>query len=145
MLLTIVVSDISYASFSNHYLTAIIHGSSFYMYYLLVTLQLYLVFPGIVWLFKKWPNAHKRIVVISFFVQIILVSLIKFKFANMDTGSWPYWFKSYSINVFFISILFYFRCVYFAALSVYGGLHSATYSSNRNKCNVIINRYNWLF
>lgn len=81
------------------YVEHLLQGDLYYMYYLLVTLQLYLVFPIIVWLFHCWPNAHNRILVISFVFQLALTTLIKYKLWYVDTSSWPYWFHAYSINV----------------------------------------------
>lgn len=78
----------------------LLHGDHFYMYYLLITMQLYLLFPLIVKLFHRFEAHQLRIVVISFLIQLSLVSLIKYGLWGVNTTSWPYWFKAYSINVF---------------------------------------------
>lgn len=90
------------------YVGHLFQGDLQYMYYLLVTMQLYLVFPIITWLFHKWPNHHKQLLVISFIVQLALTSLIKYKLWYVDTSHWPYWFHAYSINVFTYQFFFIF-------------------------------------
>lgn len=98
--------QISSTDFFVQYLNIIIHGSRFYMYYMLLVMQLYLIFPGIVWIFKKWPNHHLRITAISLLIQIVLDALIKYKLQYIDLSSLPYWFRAFSINIF--SYQFYF-------------------------------------
>ncbi|MDN6967159.1 acyltransferase [Oenococcus sp. UCMA 17063] len=102
MLLMIALGDPNYqlSNFGNKYLTLIMHGSSFYMYYMLLVMQLYLLFPIIVWLFKKWPHSHNKILFISFICQLTLVFFVKFVMPHMDISNWPYWFKATSINIF---------------------------------------------
>lgn len=96
--------DIS--KFSLQYLSYVIHGNQSYMYFMLIVMQLYLLFPAIVWLFKRWPNHHNRILAISFATQLVLMITIKYYLQGLDTSNWLYWFKNYSINVF--SYQFYF-------------------------------------
>jgi peptidoglycan/LPS O-acetylase OafA/YrhL len=86
-------------NFFLEYLGHLLHGDLHYMYYLLVTMQLYLIFPGIVWLFHRFSNGHKQILAISFVLQLLMVTVIKYKIWNLDTSNWLYWFHVYSINV----------------------------------------------
>ncbi|WP_125708396.1 acyltransferase [Lacticaseibacillus porcinae] len=78
----------------------LLHGDHFYMYYLLITMQLYLLFPVIVKLFHRFERHQLRLVIISFIIQLSLVTLIKYGLWGVNTNNWPYWFKAYSINVF---------------------------------------------
>ncbi|KRL78981.1 Acyltransferase [Secundilactobacillus paracollinoides DSM 15502 = JCM 11969] len=78
---------------------AIIHGDQFYMYYILVTLQLYVLFPLLVMLFKKMPNSHAGIMVVSFIIQIFLMIGIKYWLPHVDTSHWWFLFKNYGENV----------------------------------------------
>nr|WP_257609850.1 acyltransferase family protein [Oenococcus oeni] len=93
-------TDYNFSNFGNKYLTLVMHGSSFYMYYMLLVMQLYLLFPLVVWIFKKWPNSHNKILFISFVCQLTLVFFVKFIMPQMDISHWPYWFKATSINIF---------------------------------------------
>lgn len=103
--LTLGIASLS-GNFFIEYLGHLLHGDLHYLYYLLVTMQLYLIFPGIVWLFHRWPNDHKKILILSFIFQIGMTVIIKYKIWTMDTSQWPYWFHVYSINV--ITYQFYF-------------------------------------
>lgn len=106
--------------FSTQYLAIIIHGNRFYMYYMLLVMQLYLIFPGIVWLFKRWPEQHRRILGISLFIQLTLDALIKYWLQNLDLSAYPYWFKACSINIFSYQFYFIsgaFVCLHYQAVT----------------------------
>lgn len=48
------IGGFTVANFWPDYLSALLHGDQFYLYYVLVaTLQLYLLFPAMLWLFKN--------------------------------------------------------------------------------------------
>lgn len=85
---------------------AIIHGSQFYLYYILVVMQLYLLFPLLVKLFKRWPEAHGTIVLISGIIQVIFLVYAKYLYPTLDKSAWPYFLRAYGVNVF--SYQFYF-------------------------------------
>lgn len=72
-------------------------GDQFYMYYILVVLQLYVIFPGLVWLFRTFN--HHKIVGISFIFQLILLFLIKYVLPHIDTSHWIWWFRNYGFNI----------------------------------------------
>lgn len=78
------------------------------MYYMLLVMQLYVIFPAIVWLFKKWPEYHLRITTISFVVQIAIDTLIKYKLQYVDLSHYPYWIHAFSINIFAYQFYFIF-------------------------------------
>lgn len=100
------VPGFSLSRFSSTYLSAIMHGDQFYMYYILVTLQLYLLFPALVWLFKRFDRQHGAILIISFLLQMMLMIGIKYGLPHVDRSNWLWWFKAYGVNVF--SYQFYF-------------------------------------
>lgn len=98
----------SWANFGSTYLSAILHGDQFYMYYILVTLQLYLLFPLIVKLFKHWSHTHNRILLISFLIQLGLMFAIKYGLPHVDRSNWLWWFRAYGVNVFTYQFYFIF-------------------------------------
>ncbi|MBZ2405670.1 acyltransferase family protein [Liquorilactobacillus hordei] len=102
MFLMILVGNPNYSlnSFGNKYFTIVLHGSSFYLYYMLLVMQLYLLFPVIVYLFQHFTNHHSLILSISFTIQLLLDFWIKYGMSQADTSSWPYWIKAVSINIF---------------------------------------------
>ncbi len=94
--------------FVSTYASAILHGDQFYMYYILVTLQLYLLFPLLVWLFKRLEDHHGTIVVVSFLIQLALMFGIKYGLPHIDRSSWLWWFRAYGVNVFTYQFYFIF-------------------------------------
>lgn len=80
-------------------LDAVIHGDRYYMYYIIVTFQLYLVFPLLVYLFKKFSKHHFAILVISAVLQLLLVIGIKYWLPGVDRSSWWYLFREYGMNI----------------------------------------------
>ncbi|WP_056991425.1 acyltransferase family protein [Liquorilactobacillus mali] len=102
MILMILVGNPNYSlnSFGSRYFTIVMHGSSFYLYYMLLVMQLYLLFPVIVYIFQRFTNFHSLILSISFIIQLLTDFWVKFGMSQTDTSSWPYWFKAVSINIF---------------------------------------------
>jgi hypothetical protein len=98
----------SLANFTSTYASAILHGDQFYMYYILVTLQLYLLFPALVWLFKQFPTRHLTLLTISFLLQLGLMVGIKYGLPHIDRSNWLWWFKAYGVNVFTYQFYFIF-------------------------------------
>ncbi|CAM2851598.1 acyltransferase [Weissella confusa] len=81
-----------------------LYGDDFYMYYVIVTLQFYLVFPALRSLFKRFK--HERLVAVSLAVQLITLTVIKYVIPNVDTSRWLWWFREYGYN--FLTYQFYF-------------------------------------
>lgn len=78
---------------------AVIHGNQFYMYYIIVTFQLYLFFPLIVYMFKKLEKHHLAILIVSALLQLLLVIGIKYWLPGVDRDSWWYLFRAYGLNI----------------------------------------------
>ncbi|WP_179395860.1 acyltransferase [Lacticaseibacillus absianus] len=102
-------------------LSAILHGDQFYLYYIVVTLQLYVAFPLIVWLFKTCAKHHLTILAVSFALQMALMFGIKYGLPHVDRSNWLWWFRAYGVNV--LTYQFYF------IFGTYVSLHyQATYA-----------------
>ncbi|MGQ4574025.1 acyltransferase family protein [Leuconostoc pseudomesenteroides] len=113
-ILTATEHNSSVETFLMKWLHLSLYGDDYYMYYILVTLQLYLVFPVIVWLFKYFETKHRIIVICSAVLQLILLFLIKYQLPNIDTSGWPYLLKNYGFNV--VVYQFYFIMGGYAAI-----------------------------
>lgn len=102
MVLTVIAGTASYTTsgFVYQYFNFVIHGSFAYLYYMLLVMQLYLLFPVIIALFHRFERHQEWLLAASFLMQLVFTALIKYVFWNMDQSSWPYWFKAYSINIF---------------------------------------------
>lgn len=87
------------SNFGPQWIYLVTHGSGFYFYYIIVTFQLYLIFPVLVWLFKRFNNRHGLIVGISLVIQLGLLFFIKYELPHLDTSHWPYLMRSYGLNV----------------------------------------------
>lgn len=106
--------NFSMANFKADYIDAIVHGNQFYMYYILIVLQLYLIFPLIVLMFKKLANHHTLIMSISFTVQMAILIFIKYFLPHIDDSHWWWWFKAYGENV--LTYQFYFLAGTYASI-----------------------------
>ncbi|HJF86493.1 MAG TPA: acyltransferase [Companilactobacillus farciminis] len=105
---------LSWPNYFQNLYDAIIHGNKFYMYYILVTFQLYLIFPLLVYMFKKFKNHHVAILVASAIIQLLLVIGIKYWLPGVDRSSWWYLFRAYGMNV--LVYQFYFVAGAFVAI-----------------------------
>ncbi len=85
---------------------ALLHGNRFYLYYILVTMQLYLIFPIMLWLYKRFMNRHNLIISISALIQLLFLFYIKYIFPHQDHANWSYLFRSY--GMFVLTYQFYF-------------------------------------
>ena len=93
------IGGFTVANFWPDYLSALLHGDQFYLYYVLVTLQLYLLFPAMLWLFKKTEKHHGALLLASFTLQLLIVAGIKYGLPHIDTSHWLWWFRAYGVNV----------------------------------------------
>ncbi|GEO59086.1 acyltransferase [Companilactobacillus bobalius] len=105
---------INWPDYYKNLIDAIIHGNKYYMYYILVTFQLYLIFPLIVYMFKKLPKHHTAILAVSAIIQLLLVIGIKYWLPGVDRDSWWYLFRAYGMNV--LVYQFYFIAGAFVAI-----------------------------
>lgn len=101
LMIVMLGSDVAFngGSYFSQLYEAIIHGNRFYLYYVFVTFQLYLIFPLLVKLFKEYPQSHLTILIISLFIQFGLLVAIKYWLPSVNRSSWPYWFRSYGMNL----------------------------------------------
>lgn len=76
------------------------HASNYYMYYLYVTMQFYLVFPLMVLLFKKTEGHHNLVLAISAIVQFCFLIYAKYIYPGLDKSNWPYYFAHYGNDIF---------------------------------------------
>ncbi len=81
------------------WILALIHGDLGYIYYVLVTMQLYLIFPAIKYILERFKNDHLIFFLLSLFFQILLSFFIKYQLPTIDTSHWPYLFSHYGVFV----------------------------------------------
>lgn len=106
MTLLLVTGSFTFSNWLSEWTSAVIHGDQFYLYYILVTMQLYLIFPLLVGLFKFTEGHHKWVLIISGILQFIFLIYAKYIFPYISHDGWPYLFRSYGTNV--LSYQFYF-------------------------------------
>jgi hypothetical protein len=90
------------------------HGTDYYLYYIIVTFQLYLVFPALIWLFKRFAQHHWHILFVSFVVQILMLVFIKYGLPHVSTTHWPFLLKNYGFSL--LVYQFYFVLGAFASI-----------------------------
>lgn len=76
------------------------HASHYYLYYLYVTMQFYLVFPIMVWIYKKSKGHYNWVIAISAIVQFLFLMYAKYIYPNLDHSNWPYYFTHYGNDIF---------------------------------------------
>lgn len=86
-------------SYWSTFLYSVTHGNRFYLYYVFVVFQLYLVFPAFIWLFRKFETHHVAIMVVSVILQLALLIGAKYGLPHIDNSSWPYIFRAYGNNI----------------------------------------------
>lgn len=72
---------------------SLLFGKQFFLYYLLVSMQLYIVFPILVWFLRKFEAWHVIILVISFVIEIGLMWLNQGVLQQLNTQSYPFWLQ----------------------------------------------------
>jgi hypothetical protein len=109
LLMGMIADDVAFNGWSyfKNWGHAILYGDSFYMYYILVTFQLYLLYPLIVRLFKT-VKMHSRILIGSIVVQLLMLLMFKYGYPHLDTSGWWYLFRSYGMNVISYQLYFIF-------------------------------------
>lgn len=101
------IAPFTWANYWPTLTSALLHGDQFYLYYIVVTLQLYVLFPFMVKLFQKVSN-HNLILLVSFLVQLAVVFFIKYDYQFMDRSNLTWWVRSYGVNVFTYQFYFIF-------------------------------------
>lgn len=62
-------------------------GNQYFLYYVMVTMQLYLVFPLILYGLRKWERYHLQILIVSFVLQLLFMALNKFVLMHVNPAS----------------------------------------------------------
>ncbi|WP_225353541.1 acyltransferase family protein [Lacticaseibacillus thailandensis] len=85
------------SSWFHQWIDAVLHADQFYMYYLLVMFQLYLIFPILVWFLHKLGSLrnHLILLVISGGIQLAFLAWAKYVFPYISHAGWPYMFANY--------------------------------------------------
>jgi peptidoglycan/LPS O-acetylase OafA/YrhL len=104
----VAAGSMSFAEWGTTWWSHLIHADGFYMYYIFVMFQLYLIFPLLVWMFKKLKTMRNHLILmgISFLFQIAFTAWAKYYFPYISHDGWPYLFSHY--GNFILSYQFYF-------------------------------------
>lgn len=74
----ILLRNQSLAEFWPRWIQTVTTGNSFYMYYLTMAVQLYLIFPVLLWLYERFERWHLQIMIGSGVLQLVMVTIIKY-------------------------------------------------------------------
>jgi peptidoglycan/LPS O-acetylase OafA/YrhL len=78
----------SVPDFIANYLIKVVTGTAWYhLYFLLVTMQVYLLVPAIIWFVKKTRGHHRTVLIVSFVIQLGLMWFYKY---GPDAAIAPY-------------------------------------------------------
>ncbi|WP_067929067.1 acyltransferase [Alicyclobacillus shizuokensis] len=67
----------------------ILVGKPFFLYYILVTIQLYVIFPVLLWGLRRWERWHLHIVLASLILQLLCMAFYDLWLPHIDTSGWP--------------------------------------------------------
>lgn len=67
----------------------VLNGRQMYLYFILVSIQFYVVFPFVLWALRKTERWHAHIFIGSFALQIYFMYLMKFYLPHVDESSLP--------------------------------------------------------
>ncbi|KRM55785.1 acyltransferase [Lacticaseibacillus sharpeae] len=112
----VAAGSMSFAEWGTAWWYHLVHADGFYMYYILVMFQLYLIFPLLVWLFKwlKTTRNHLILMGISLAFQIAFTFWAKYYFPYISHDGWPYLFSHY--GNFILAYQFYFLAGGFSSI-----------------------------
>ncbi|QQE80981.1 acyltransferase [Alicyclobacillus sp. SO9] len=68
---------------------SLLAGNQFFLYYVLVTLQLYVVFPALLLILRKLERWHLQVLIISFATQLVLMYLNKYVITGINANTLP--------------------------------------------------------
>lgn len=110
-------STLTFSKWGQTFWGHILHADGFYMYYLLVMFQLYLIFPLLVMLFKKLGSVRNHLILmsISAAAQFIFTIFTKYYYPNISHAGWPYLLAHY--GNFIGSYQFYFLAGAFVSIN----------------------------
>lgn len=77
-IMLIKTSRINSANYFHNWLSTILNGSQFYMYYLVLAALLYLIFPIFIWVYDRLAKYNALILIASFVLQMMLVYIAKY-------------------------------------------------------------------
>ncbi len=104
----VAAGSMSFAQWGTAWWSHLLHADGFYMYYIFVMFQLYLVFPLLVWVFKKLKTTQNHLILMAFSAafQLAFTFWAKYYFPYVGHDGWPYLFSHY--GNFILSYQFYF-------------------------------------
>lgn len=75
------------------YAKAIATGNQFFLYYILVSLQLYVVFPAMVWLMRR-VRRHGLLFTVAAVMELVLLALNAYVLPHTPLTGWPGWLQT---------------------------------------------------
>ncbi|WP_160723079.1 acyltransferase [Bacillus sp. USDA818B3_A] len=89
----------SFSSFMKELGTSLMQGDEFYIYFVLISFQFYLVFPFLLYGLRKFEKWHLQIFIGSVILQLVLMTFYKFGIPHLNRTGWPYLFSHYGVFV----------------------------------------------
>ena len=89
----------SFVAFLKELGTSLIQGDEFYIYFVLISLQFYIVFPFMLYAFRKTEKWHAHIFIGSIVFQLALMFFYKYAIPHIDRSGWPYLFSHYGVFI----------------------------------------------
>lgn len=82
----------TFDKFLTTFIGSVLTGNQFFLYFIVISMQLYLLFPFFVWAFRKLPKPwHLFVFLLSFAVQVTVMWINKHYWQTMDINVLPHW------------------------------------------------------
>ncbi|WP_251551479.1 acyltransferase [Neobacillus muris] len=78
---------------------SLLQGDEFYIYFVLISFQFYLVFPFLLYGMRKYEKWHLQIFIGSVIFQLVMMAFYKFAIPHIDRSGWPYLLSHYGVFV----------------------------------------------
>ncbi|WP_051663320.1 acyltransferase [Alicyclobacillus macrosporangiidus] len=72
---------------------AVLTGDEYFMYFLVISMQLYLVFPLLIDGLRRWRRGHVAVLAASFGLQLALMAINKLYLQPLDPAQVPAWIR----------------------------------------------------
>lgn len=82
-------SNWSLSYIGHEFLISVLTGKQFYLYFIMVSIQFYVIFPFLLWALKKLQKWHMGIFIGSFVLELIFMYLTKFYLPHVNAANLP--------------------------------------------------------
>ncbi|MFO2550001.1 acyltransferase [Alicyclobacillus cycloheptanicus] len=76
------------------FIRAILTGNQYFLYFLVISIQFYFVFPLLLMMMRKLERWHGWVLLVSFLVQLGLMGIVQWVVPVLPTDTYPVWLRT---------------------------------------------------